>query len=130
MNHKARAVIAAGAVLAGAAGLTLVASAPAMASTSSCPSSDFCMWSNSGYGGTIYKNPNSSSFVGNSFNDQASSAYNHGTSGQAVHVFLDQNYSNSTQVIPKGQKDSDFQWEFRSHGGTWNDVISSFYWAW
>ena len=104
-----------------------------------CPATYLCVWVNINYNGGPAKfagnNSSWSAFPSggcqvHSWNDCASSGYNHGTSGLGVDVYRDIYYGGNAACLPKGWNYADFTklvWPGTSH--TFNDSISSNFWT-
>lgn len=130
MKHFTKGMIAAAGVVATFAAVSVATAAPASAAQSDCPSSNFCMWKDAYFGGARYGNANSSSYVGDSWNDSATSLYNRGTSGMTVHVYFNQNYTGLEKIVAKGDASNALQFEYPAFPTSWNDAITSFRWLW
>ena len=85
-----------------AGGLVVGPATPAAqaAGLSDCPSTRLCVWYDAGFTGSRYQ------FAGNNLSwhawgiaDDDSSWYNHGTSGQNVHVYKNINYNTTTICV-------------------------------
>ena len=105
-----------------------------------CPSTYFCFWVNSGYGDGPGKfsgaNDNwgdysHSTCASGTWNNCASSGYNHGTSGLGVEVWNGTGYTGYSACLPKDWSNSNFAnlvWP-NSGNTAFNDSISSNYWT-
>jgi hypothetical protein len=104
-----------------------------------CPATYLCVWVNANYSGGPAKfagnNDHWSAFPSQgcqvrSWNDCASSGYNHGTSGLGVEVYRDNYYSGLQACLPKGWHNGDFsKLVWGGTNNTFNDSISSNFWT-
>ncbi|MEV5954377.1 peptidase inhibitor family I36 protein [Streptomyces sp. NPDC051987] len=104
-----------------------------------CPSTYFCFWVNSGYNdgpgkfsgaNTNWGDYSHSSCSGGTWNNCASSGYNHGTSGLGVEVWNGTGYTGLSACLPKDWSNNNFAnlvWPDSST--SFNDSISSNYWT-
>jgi hypothetical protein len=74
-------------------GVTLGVGAAAGASTSQCSSGYACMWSSSGFTTYLWGNDVTTSYVGNSYNDQNDSTYDNTNQSNNVAWWADSGYS-------------------------------------
>ncbi|MEY9992910.1 hypothetical protein ABIE67_004942 [Streptomyces sp. V4I8] len=105
-----------------------------------CPSTYFCFWSDINYGGAMGKvagdNPTWTAFrqpacPTGTWNDCASSGYNHGASGMGVRVYESANYGGRNLCLPKGWHHPEFTKVYWPGTSTSiNDKISSNKWTW
>lgn len=116
----------------------VVAPAAAQASTSQCGATYFCVWNNTGYtdGPAQFagNNQNWTDFAhstcpSGTWNDCASSAYNHGTSGKGVNVYIDSDYRTASSCIPAGAEVSNLSSQAYTNGKSVNNSISSNVWT-
>lgn len=108
------------------------------AAESACPASYFCAWVNANYsigpGQWAGDNPNwldfaESSCASHTWNDCASSIYNHGTSGDSVEVYQNVNYGGASACISDNTAYADLaDYVYPGTDISMNDSISSNYW--
>ena len=108
------------------------------AAESACPSSYFCAWVNANYdigpGQWAGDNPDwldfaQSSCADGTWNDCASSIYNHGTSGDSVEVYQNVNYGGASACIPDDSAYANLaNYDYPGTTISMNDSISSNYW--
>jgi hypothetical protein len=113
--------------------------APAAAAKSDCPSTYFCVWVNSGYNNGPGKfggnNDNWSNFShsgcqSGTWNNCASSGYNHGSSGLGVEVYNGINRGGASACLPQGWSLSNFSgFVYPGTSVGFNDSISSNLWT-
>src|SRR5690348_7399782 len=121
--------------LAAVATAVLIAPAgPASASSADCPSTNVCWWEDAGYTGrmghsvgnqeNLKRRETPAAHCDGTWNDCASSVYNHGTSGCAVFLFVDAGYTGKYHTLAKGDKESIPSWD-----PGFNDKLSSIRWC-
>ncbi|MER5515974.1 peptidase inhibitor family I36 protein [Streptomyces sp. NPDC048254] len=104
-----------------------------------CPSTYFCFWVNLNYGdgpgkfsgaNDDWSDYSHSTCASGTWNNCASSGYNHGSSGLGVEVWNGTGYTGSSACLPKDWSNSNFAnlvWPGTST--SFNDSISSNYWT-
>jgi len=106
---------------------------------SACTSTYFCVWVNKDYndgpGKFAKDNPYWSDFPkascpSGTWNNCASSGWNHGTSGLGVEVWQYQNYGGASACLPRGWRLANFAgYVYPGTSVSFNDSISSNYWT-
>lgn len=124
--------------LLGMTALVALPATPAAASLSQCASGFICVWNATGYtdgpGSFGGSNQNWSLFShstcpSGTWNNCASSVYNHGSSGLGVNVYVDIDYATGSLCVPQGAGASDLSvWQY-TNGANANNSISSNFWT-
>jgi len=126
-----------GAVL-GLTALVALPATPAAASMSQCASGFFCVWNATGFtdgpGSFGGNNQNWSLFShstcpSGTWNNCASSAYNHGSSGLGVNIYVDIDYATGSFCFPQGTSETNLSVYTYTNGANVNNSISSNFWT-
>jgi len=97
-----------------------VASQPASAAASDCPSHYACLWPNTGYSGARWQGQNANPTLPSWISNKSKSAYNHGVNCSVNWHYLP-DYAGVPMVMARGTGMSDL--------GSWEDNIMSMNWC-